>query len=151
MTAASGSNNSYTYRFSSIAMSTLVASPIILGCTYLLVTAQKAPNESVQALIFFFGVPLFVAWSFLATMLVYARRYHQNWQLRTYITAALIASSVSVPLEWLLVYITSQPPTAPDNLDLWIINLGACLLAIAITWIIFRSKPTPSEPPLGQF
>jgi len=136
-TATSGSSNGSIYRFSSIAMSTLVTSPIILGCTYLLVADQKNLNEDAQVLLFFFGIPLFVVCSFLATMLVYSRLYHQAWRRRTYITSALLAFIVAVPLEWFFIYISSHLSTIPDSLDLWIITLGTYLLAIPITWIVF--------------
>lgn len=136
MTVKSGSNNGSIYRLSSIAMSTLVASPFVIGGAYLLVTAHKNLNEDAQVLLFFFGIPLFVVCSFLATMLVSSRLYHQTWRRRTYITVALPASVVSVPLEWLFISVTAHSSIIPKGLDLWLITLGTCLLALPITWVI---------------
>ncbi len=137
MATLNRSVNGNTYRIRSIAMSTLVVLPLILACAYLLVAVGKNLNEDAQVLFFFFGVPLFVGCGFIATLIMYSRLYRQNWSRGAYITAGLLASVISMPLEWFFMYLTSQLLFISNNLDLWMIMLGAWLLALPVTWVFF--------------
>ena len=135
MTTLSSSINGNTYRIRSIAVSTLVVLLLILVCTYLLAAVGKNLDEDTQVLFFFFGVPLFAACGFIATLLMYRRLYHQDWSRGAYITAGLLACVISMPLEWFFMYLTSHFLLLSGNLDVWMIILAAWLLVVPITWI----------------
>ncbi len=136
MATLSRSVNSNTYRIRSIAMSTLAVQPLILGCIYVLVAVGKNLNEDAQVFFFFFVVPLFVGCGFIATLIMHSRLHHQKWPHGTYITAGLLALITPIPLEWFLMYLTSHFLLISGYLDLWIIILGAWLLALPVTWIL---------------
>lgn len=139
MTILSRSANGSTYSIRSIAISTLVVLPLILGCVYILTAVGRNFNEDTQVLFFFFGVPLFVGCGFIATMLVYRWLYHQSWMRGTYRTAGLLAAVIAIPLEWLFITITAHFSLASADLDLSMIILGTWLLALPVTWMFFIS------------
>lgn len=137
MVTLSKSINGNTYRIRSIMASTLIVLPLIVGCMYILVAIGKNLNEDAQVLFFFIGVPLLVGCSFIATLLMHIRLYHQNWPRGTYITAGLLASIVSILSEWFFMYLTSHFLLISDNLTLWMIILGTWLLTVPVTWMLF--------------
>lgn len=136
MATLNKTTNGNTHRICSIVMSAFSALPFMLGCVYLLITIENNLNEDAQVLFFFFGLPLFMGCSFIATMLIYNRLYRQSWPQGIYRTSGLLAFVISIPLEWFLIYITSRFSLS-NNLVLWIIIMGAWLLMLLITWMFF--------------
>jgi hypothetical protein len=135
MATLSRMTNDNTYHIRSIVMSTSATLPLILGCMYLLVTVESNLNEDAQVLFFFFILPLFTGSGFMATMLIYSRLYRQSWHQGTYRTAGLLASVISIPAEWFIIYITSHFSLS-DTLVLWIIIMGTWILTLPTTWIL---------------
>src|SRR5262245_32407220 len=110
MTILSSPSNSHRHRIRSLAMSTLATSPFIVACLYFLIRIGSNLGEDAQVLFFFFGIPLFVGCSFIACMLMYRILYQQLWPSEAYRIAGLLAPVISVPLEWLLIYVTAYSP-----------------------------------------